>query len=298
MVQASSYFLGAPANLNSMELFQEWLFAVSAELTVFCKEFFLFLQNEWANAYREILPSFLVDVEWLQADPVIVRDETWKENSGGLYVLIPGLRSKPVCFAEYLESIKEADPTADVRIVDVPHEGNCSLEEAVAPVQRLVEEYKAQNPGKPICLIGGSNGGRIAAEVELRFRLEQTKMKVVGIAGAFFGTRRLDMVQDLPISHFLYHPSVIEELHFGSDMAKRILDRQREEVPEGSVRDFEFHATRNDLVISPWQASLPILGHGEKHFIHTRCSHTSILRAVREQVVDSCTQWMREHRSI
>jgi hypothetical protein len=69
----------------------------------------------------------------------------WKENSSGLFVFLTGLKGHPVWAAPYLAQIEKERPNIEVRLPHIPHEGDCSLDEATQPVLDMVKDYIQKN---------------------------------------------------------------------------------------------------------------------------------------------------------
>ena len=122
-------------------------------------------------------------------------ENSWKEDNQGLYLLIHGLMGHPSIWNSHLAKLHQIHPEAEIKAPFVAHKGNCSLEEASASLLKMVKDYAKRNSGKPICLIGVSNGARIAAYLETTLRKEDLnpKIKVSAIAGPFLGTKVINI---------------------------------------------------------------------------------------------------------
>lgn len=218
----------------------------------------------------------------------------WRKNNSGLFVFITGLKAHPVWAAPYLSKIQAEHPDVEVRIPSVPHRGDCSLEEATEPIVAMVRDYIQKNPGKKICLIGVSNGGRIAGYTETLLRNENAKIRVTGIAGVFFGSKRMEDLTAMNIAPRLYHPAVLEEFKVGSERAQTLLNAMRAPMPEGQEqnRSYEFYSTTNDWHIPNFASCLPILGKGERHTLISGHGHLSIIDAVCETELQRAYAWM------
>ncbi len=222
-----------------------------------------------------------------------VRELALQPESRGLFVLIHGLHGKPEIWASQLALLQEE--RADLFAPDVHATGICSLEEAANPLLPVLVDYARRNPAKPICLLGVSNGSRIATWLETRLRQEtpQTAIMVSTIAGVHLGSSRMNLVHDWRVANWVYPAVLREELRYGSSTARRLLDQVMAPLPAGCApRNYEFYATTEDQSVPDLDSSLPELNKGERyHLIHAH-SHDSIVAAVAEQQVRSCLRWM------
>lgn len=219
-----------------------------------------------------------------------IANEQWQQENTGLFVFITGLNGHPVWAAPYLSSIQAEHPTLEVRIPVIPHSGDCSLEEASAPIVDLVRHYIQANPGKKICLIGISNGGRIAGYVETQLRNEEASIRVTGIAGMFFGSIRMNTLVETPLARHLYSSAVIEEFLYASSRAQALIEAMQE--PSSPERNYEFYAAANDGFIPNFGSCLPVLNHGERHTLITGHGHMSIAGAICKQELQRACEWM------
>jgi len=221
-------------------------------------------------------------------------NQCWKEGNQGLYVLITGLKSHPIWAEGHRVRIEVGQPEMEVRIPFVPENGDCSLEEAAAPIIEMVRDYIRKNPQKPICLIGTSNGGRVAAKVELALRGEGAAIRVSTLAGVFFGSRRIDQFAHWNIAQYLYNPAVIDELQIGSETAKALIKEMRASLPEKDTRAYEFFTSTNDEFVPNFSSCLPILGKGETFHVMEGENHFSITHAAREKQLQNAFAWMKK----
>jgi hypothetical protein len=230
----------------------------------------------------------------------------WKENSQGLYVLIHGLNGHPGIWQTHVNLLKRDELDKDLFIPFVPLKGNGKLKAVVPPILATLKDYAQKNPGKPICLIGVSNGGRICTwlESQLRTEVASTPVKVSTIAAVHFGSSRMDWFKWFHEwtgwSLGGYTPSVVKELCFGSKKAKKILDRISQPLPNGVTRGkFEFFASTEDFHVPDFICSIPKIGDhpSKKHIVHGY-AHSGIVSGVAQQQVQSCKKWMAKITSI
>lgn len=211
----------------------------------------------------------------------------WKENSEGLFLFTTGLFGHPVWSAPYLAQIEQERPHFDVKIPYIPHEGNCPLDEAAVPIANMVKDYIKTHPGKPVCIIGVSNGGRIAARVSELCRQEEVSMFVGSLAGIFFGTQQMEHYKHSPI----FHPAIVSDFTFNSLGSKTLIEEMRRPIAKGS-RHFEFYTGNQENVIPNFSSCLPILGLGEKHLVLRGHDHMTITEGARAEVMKNAYAWI------
>lgn len=225
----------------------------------------------------------------------------WKSDSEGLVVLLHGLRNSPAAWYSQV-GILQRHEKIDVFAPTVPKRGMCSLEEAAIPILPTLLDYIEKNPTKPICILGVSNGSRIATwlDIKLRDAAPRTPVMVSTIAGVHFGSRRMNLLESLWLAKWFYPNALREELKYGSDKAKELLDQLSFPLPVGcAARNYEFFATTEDMSVPDLDSSLPKINKGERYFIFHGHSHDSIVTAVAKQQIASCVDWITRHnRSI
>lgn len=220
------------------------------------------------------------------------RDVVWKEDSEGLYLLCHGLGSHPKAWDPVIHQLKQKHATADIVAPFIKDGGNCSNHEAAEPVLRLAQQYLKKHPQKPICIVGYSNGARIAAYLEARIPNE-TPVKVCSVAGPFFGAKIVESVKKFALLRKAYSQELLNELTPGSDIAHSlIMSMKRENSPN---RWYSFFASKDDTVVDH-ETSKPVLdlGKGEKVFHYERTGHCSIVRVASKDIAKDTTDWMKE----
>jgi hypothetical protein len=221
----------------------------------------------------------------------------WKTNSQCLYVLIHGLRGHPSIWNRQLDKLEAAHPDGDIFVPFVPKSGNCSLEEAGQPIFNHILGYLQKHPSNPVCLLGVSNGGRIATwiEYQLREASPQTAVKISTIAAVHFGSRMINHLASFKFLNSLIGTETLrEELAFGSQRARLLLDCIRKACT--AKRSYDFFATTEDFHVPDLGSSLPILNKGEQRFVIHGYGHNSIVFAVADEQITSCQQWIQEHQ--
>lgn len=236
--------------------------------------------------YRRCLPaSYTYD-----------RPEEWNSETKALCVLIHGLYDWPCTWNPQLEQLNNQEKI-DTFVPSVTAEGNCSLEEAADPILPTILDYAKKNPGKPICLMGASNGSRIATylETQMRTKAPTTPIRVSTIAGIHFGSSTMNHLNG-PAKCFL-KPEPREEFSYGSEKAKELLKRVREPLADGvAERAYEFYASPDDAIIPDLDSSLPFLGKGEIYHIVPGQGHCSLFGAVAEEQIATCIKWIDAHQ--
>ena len=100
-------------------------------------------------------------------------------------MLIHGLKGRPNIWYRQLNELRK-NGQYEIRAPKVYHRGKCSISAAADPIFKMIADYASKNPGKPICLMGVSNGGRIALELEYRLRhVTRNPVKLSIVAGQF-----------------------------------------------------------------------------------------------------------------
>lgn len=224
----------------------------------------------------------------------------WKTGSDGLCVLLHGLNNDPMIWNPHIEELQKQTKTVDRFVPFIPHKGDCSLEEAAGPVLPHIQQYVAQNPAKPVCLIGTSNGGRLATwlEVQMRTAVPTTPVKVQTIGAVHFGSPLINKLEAKGVAHKFCSPIIREELAYGSEKAKALLEQLASPLPDGvAPRDYEFYASTEDFIFVPdLGTSLPVINKGEKvHILHSQ-GHSSIVEAVASRQITSALQWVNSFK--
>lgn len=226
-----------------------------------------------------------------------------KESSRGLYVLIHGLNNKPSQWHMQLDKLRDQKTEGfDVRAPYVLNKGKCTLDEAVEPIFKMVKSYAENNPGKPIALMGISNGGAIASEIETRLRKEGIGVKILvqSIAGVLCGTERVN----IPGS------SLVTGRAFGNERAPTSVRQQQmikdrndsiKLIDNDSHVTYDMYATPNDLHVKPWTSALPVmpsmmnshkLSLTANYFVRPGMGHITAPEMVARHQMERALTWM------
>lgn len=227
------------------------------------------------------------------------QNTNWKKDSIGLCVLIHGLRGHPSIWRSQKQLLK-SHTKIDTFVPFVPKKGDCSLEEAARPILSTILDYIAKHPGKPICLIGVSNGSRLSTwiETELRQRDPRVSVKVSTIAGVHLGSSVINRLESFGIAGCFLKPVIRRELAYNSEKAKELLSRVKAYWPSGfgvGERAYEFYASMDDCQVPDLDSSLPIINKGEQFHVVSGQGHNSIVAAVAKEQIASCVNWIHSY---
>ena len=222
------------------------------------------------------------------------------EESNGLYFFIHGLEGSPADWNAYKDSVKE-EPNAHIFAPQVVLKGNCGLEIAGKPLLEALENYLRKFPGKPVTLIGTSNGGRLAATyIEANLDpsvLGSSRLTVVSLAGVIYGTKTIDNLKNAPLVSFFLDRQLEKEFSFGSQSAKENLLawKAKQDVwnEQNKIVHHLFCASTEDAAVRDNSSSLPYHGSASSTYIVVSGqSHTSIVDFLRKDVL----QWLKLNR--
>lgn len=219
-----------------------------------------------------------------------------KINNEGLIVYIHGLNGNTNIGEKlYQKEIeKQAAGKYEIWVPQIPKKGNCSLEEAATPLLEAVRKYIQTNPGKPVQLIGHSNGGRIAAYIDTHTRDMDVNMRITGISGVFLGSDIVTLGNYLKLTKNFVPSIFIKEVKTNSPLVRKLISDMREEVKVGS-RDYTFYTTIDDLAIPNYTSCLPKISQNEEHIIKSGCSHSSIQNLVYKEEVKKVIKFMEKN---
>jgi len=231
---------------------------------------------------------------------LIKNGKLWRAESEGLYVLVHGLNGHPAIWKSHIAQLKK-DSNKDLFVPYVPLKGNGPLDDVSNPILEVIKDYTMKHPKKPICLIGVSNGGRICTWLETRLRAcaPSTPVRISTIAAVHFGTKRMNLVQKFHQwtgRSLGYCHTIVNDLSFGSKKAREILDEVSKPLPKGTIRDYEFFASTEDLQVPGLVSSIPKVGNNStpiKRIVHGY-DHNGIVAGVCDEQVKSCKMWMEK----
>ncbi|HEY4832570.1 MAG TPA: alpha/beta hydrolase, partial [Waddliaceae bacterium] len=153
----------------------------------------------------------------------------WKsaKESAGLYLFVHGWRSSPIRWNRYCNEIQKLKPDAHLFVPQVPFLGDCALEGAADPLLEVIKDYIKKFPGKPVTLLGASNGGRIINYLENNLSpeiLSSSPLSLVSLAGLHYGTKLVDIAANTGLVRLVgLDDALIEEFRWANPKAKQQL---------------------------------------------------------------------------
>ncbi|MCB1117779.1 MAG: hypothetical protein KDK50_04270, partial [Chlamydiia bacterium] len=217
----------------------------------------------------------------------------WKsQSSSGLYLFIHGLRGHPTDWARYVQRVPGGFTIFVPRIFK---KGNVSLEEAASPLLEVVRDYLKEHPGKPIQIIGTSNGSRIATYIENHLSCEElgeSSLRIASVAGVLKGTKLINFLERFHLTPLAGLNNMLkEEFKWKSKVAIELKDswktKQKEWDEQGKDVKHLFCATRQDELVWPIRSSIFASGASEA-LIYSGQTHTSIV----ERACDDVCNWL------
>lgn len=224
-------------------------------------------------------------------------------KSDGLFLFVHGLKGFPIQWGGYLQQFRKESPTSHFIAPRVAEQGNCPLEIAAEPLLDLVKDYLEKFPGKPVTLLGASNGSRIISYIETHLNAEDMKgrqLNVVSIAGVHYGTKLIDWLERRRILRFIgLHPVLIQEFRWGNQFAKTLLNdwnnKQIEWKNNGIQVRHLFCTTLEDEKVINRSSSLPKLSNAVcQYSIYCGENHQTIVSAAQKDVIN----WLNKSKSL
>jgi len=222
-------------------------------------------------------------------------NNNWKEDNKGLVVGVHGLFGRPDIWRRQLAVLNKEQPHFEVRLPHVPKRGNCSLDEATAPIEAMVRDYIEKHPGKPVCLMGISRGGPVIHKVEALLRDTNTPIKVSAVAGVLSGTKIVNLLDNLGLAGWVLDSHLTDEIRHTSETATKLM-KQMEESTD-ALRSYRFYATPNDFLIRPFTGSLPFLANKDaEYYLIPGESHNSIASRIAAHQINDCARWINDNQ--
>lgn len=226
-----------------------------------------------------------------------VPPKTWKKNSECLQVFIHGLSTHPSDWDAHITALEQSHKNDQSRSVDtlipfVYRKGQCSLEEAAAPILWRIKQYRDEHPNKPIILSGFSNGGALVLYLaqELKKTEPQRPIMVTTIAAPLLGTQASSKIQTAQKKLKKYNSEVQERLAFGSTEALKLLDSTPKDV------QILCYGGREDMHVTPLASAVPSIEGAERRVI-SGVMHHSILDHVAEEHIEATLNWVDSQKS-
>jgi hypothetical protein len=217
------------------------------------------------------------------------------QSSNGLCLFLHGLNASPRQWETYSRKFPSEFPNTHYLVGVVFKAGNCSLKNAGDPFVEVIEDYVQKFPGKPIVLIGTSNGGRLASYIETkinpRLLSQGSQLRVFSIAGVHGGTKLMNLAHQIGCARILrHHPDVTKELSFNSEESSRLVKalQQRQSVwkTQGVDVFHYFYAATEDEKVRPLASSFPYLGTEPRTYYEVIYgeTHETIVDRVQERI--------------
>ena len=179
-----------------------------------------------------------------------------------LAVVMHGLNGSPADMRTYTEHLEE---WCAVYCPAIRYGGNMSCKATAATVWPVIEEHLTKHPDALVVLVGLSNGGRLAAQLDLWLRIHspQTRAVVYTIVCPFKGTFMINLLGRLGEYTGVYSRRVYEEMRYDSAVARELVQALQAPLPPSCRRKYILVAAKRDLIVVPYCSALPKLGHGE-----------------------------------
>ncbi len=223
-------------------------------------------------------------------------------DRSGLVVAFHGLNGQPSVWNGHLakfEKYREEGAKIDLFAPPLPKRGHHSFDDPeMKPIYDQVRAWVAANPGKPLTILGQSNGSRFAAHLEQLLRDEFPNTSVhVSLTGAIlYGTSLIDRIKSVV-------PPSLKTLSSGSAASQKLLESVRQPLQEGvAKRKYTMYAPTIDSHVWERGSSLPILSTNneieEEHYLVSGYGHNSIVDSVVDEQVAKAWYWMGEKNEL
>lgn len=235
-------------------------------------------------------------------------------NETALCVILHGLKASYSQFDQFHEAIlKDADlQTVRVYRPHIYKEGNCSIEEATAPILAAIRQWKSYKPLEPVFIVGASNGGRLAAHIASVLSEESLgPLKVSAVAAPIFGTKTAgistadeglssseaawEKVVEVMTNVFFSGERSLKTLKYGSDRAKALIDEMRVAAKKGV--EFDFYASITDYLVSPSTTAIPRNIQNSRAILFTAEGHNSIIQAAHKHQMAALKEFISKKPS-
>lgn len=220
-------------------------------------------------------------------------------NASALIVFAHGLQSNPKQFTWHVDALREAVPGAALWIPKLPKLGDAPLDELVETIYVPTRRWMLANPGKPIVLIGTSNGGRIMLEVSTQLSAAPpaapNSILLVSIAGAIGGSKLLALGNTLGVTRLMFSPALRNELEWNSQCVNDLVDRAAEASKQRVVQYLFIGATAElETQLATSLAPFPILNGDQWNVLVRRMAHSGIVMYTAPMVVTAVQEWIEQ----
>ncbi len=234
-----------------------------------------------SGVISKVVRNYVFRREWIPLSKI-------EPGSRHLYVFIHGLDGSPLRWSVYVKKLELQSPEANYIIYPVPKKGDCGLREASEPLVDQVKAYIRQFPNtESICLIGKSNGTRIAARVERQLSELIQSIHTASISGVHQGTRMMAFVK----MFCSLHPKVVRDLTYRSERSLLLLDKWRHSLQMAKgPRSHFFYVSLEDEAVVPPESGLVRIGTDDQHFVFRGYTHRNLADVICDKVLVDCQQ--------
>lgn len=238
------------------------------------------------------------------AEAAQLSSNPFDRSEDSLCVCLHGLNASSYGFDSLHDKILEEPRLRNMRVYRpiVPERGNCSLTEAATPILRDIRDWAQAHPDKKIHLIGVSNGGRLAGFLgsHLRGILNVSNpIDVHSMAAPFYGTEVLgrnnasvqhighvawNLLVDCPLTNMFFERVVVEEMRYGANRAKSVIQDMR--VAGSNGVSFTFYGSVVDEIVRPLQVCIPKGIPNSRALICETEGHSSIVHGLEQLLIE------------
>lgn len=206
-----------------------------------------------------------------------------------LAVLIHGLQGNP---ADLMDHRARFVGTHAVYRPEVHRLGNCPLAAAVAPIRARIDAHvERHRPNGTVTLVGLSNGGRIASQIEVDLRGTPTPIFTATLAAPLLGSPLIEThLGWLAGATGWYSWGVIDDLRPAVAAAAPLTLDLLADIPEATgPRRWHRYAGEADAMVPVQSATHAGRGHAE--VVPDHC-HVSLATATADAVYASAAEWL------
>lgn len=209
-----------------------------------------------------------------------------------LFVFFHGLSSSPQRWHKYLDDLDAKHPTVNYYAPAIRERGNCSLEKAAKPILFFLKGYSRTHV-HPICLIGTSNGARLAAYIENELEKENLRIRTVTISGVHLGTNLMKILAFTGLGRRLgFHKDLMGDLSYlNEDSIRRASKWQECCKRAGDRHSHAFYGLSTDEKVWPWQSGLINIDNATYQIFHGE-THSGLANCIRENVIKESLDWV------
>jgi len=156
--------------------------------------------------------------------------------------------------------------------------GSTYLDSSVQPILNQIQSWTRNNIGKPIVLLGTSNGGRIVLELSNRLK-NDCPILVISLAGAIGGSGLLSFGKKLGLAKYLVQTPVYEELTVNSVRVQKLISDARQRASIGNICYIFIGSSFDHLLLQSSLAFPNLTDRAEivKNILLTRAGHSGIV---------------------